>query len=302
MPEIIYAKLGASDAIALRQGDIVAIGASLDALAKIKDLIGPEVSDAAALNVPIGAAEVLVTSAEATGKELVEFRNADFVGQVAIHHIERGGVPLPLGLHVKLQRSDVLFVAGMKAGVDRFAATMGRIARASTSADLATLALGMVLGLALGAAGLGNAVGLLASGAIAAALSSRIGWLGRPSNAARDIVEKLGLVVFIAIVGIDAGTALGHLSAELALKMVAAGLLVSTLPPIAVWALGLHAMKMNAAILAGAVAGARSHAECAREAAEDMDSSVPWIGFPVAYAVSGVLLTLFGYAATVLSS
>jgi putative transport protein len=28
---------------------------------------------------------------------------------------------------------------------------------------------------------------------------------------------------------------------------------------------------------------------------------VPWIGFPVGYAVSGVLLTVFGYLAMVLS-
>jgi len=28
---------------------------------------------------------------------------------------------------------------------------------------------------------------------------------------------------------------------------------------------------------------------------------VPWIGFPVAYAISGVLLTVFGYFAMVLS-
>ena len=302
MPETIYAKLGACDSIALRQGDVVTIGASVEELAKIKDLIGPEVADAAALNVPIEAAEILVTNAEVAGKELAEFRNADFVGQVAIHHIERGGVPLPLGLHVKLRRSDVLFVAGMKAGVERFAAHVGRIAHANTSADLVTLALGMVLGLALGAAGLGNAAGLLTSGVIVAALSSRIGLLGRTPNAARDIVEKLGLVVFIAVVGIDAGTALTSLSAELSVKIVTAGLIVSTLPPLAAWAIGLHAMKINAAILAGTLAGARSNADCARETAEDMDSSVAWIGFPVAFAVSGVLLTLFGYAATVISS
>jgi len=28
---------------------------------------------------------------------------------------------------------------------------------------------------------------------------------------------------------------------------------------------------------------------------------VPWIGFPVGYAVSGVLLTVFGYFAMILS-
>jgi len=30
-------------------------------------------------------------------------------------------------------------------------------------------------------------------------------------------------------------------------------------------------------------------------------STVPWIGFPVAYAVSGILLTVFGYFAMVLA-
>jgi len=30
-------------------------------------------------------------------------------------------------------------------------------------------------------------------------------------------------------------------------------------------------------------------------------SSVPWLGFPVGYAVSGVLLTVFGYFAMMLA-
>ena len=39
----------------------------------------------------------------------------------------------------------------------------------------------------------------------------------------------------------------------------------------------------------GGVAGSRSHSGPAREAAKEIDSSVPWVGFPVGYAVSGVL-------------
>jgi len=31
------------------------------------------------------------------------------------------------------------------------------------------------------------------------------------------------------------------------------------------------------------------------------DLSVPWIGFPVGYAVSGILLTVFGYFAMLLA-
>jgi hypothetical protein len=49
------------------------------------------------------------------------------------------------------------------------------------------------------------------------------------------------------------------------------------------------------------VAGARSHSGPCREAAVEIQSSVPWIGFPVGYAVSGILLTVFGYFAMLLA-
>jgi putative transport protein len=39
----------------------------------------------------------------------------------------------------------------------------------------------------------------------------------------------------------------------------------------------------------------------AREASKETGSSVPWVGFPVRYVVLGVLLTVFGYFAMVLS-
>jgi putative transport protein len=56
-------------------------------------------------------------------------------------------------------------------------------------------------------------------------------------------------------------------------------------------------MKLNPAILMGAIAGARSHGAPARAAACELGSSVPWIGFPVAYAVSTLAVTVMGYVA-----
>jgi putative transport protein len=59
--------------------------------------------------------------------------------------------------------------------------------------------------------------------------------------------------------------------------------------------------KINPAVLMGGVAGARSHSGPCREAAVEIQSTVPWIGFPVGYAVSGILLTVFGYFAMILA-
>jgi putative transport protein len=225
--------------------------------------------------------------------------------------IERGGVPIPVGLGTKVQPFDVLFVTGLKSGIDKLAALAGKIARPSTATDLLTLAVGMIFGFLIGAitipiagskVGLGNAGGLLVSGVIVSSIVSRLRFFGNTPNAARNIIEDLGLIVFISIVGINAGAGLlTQLSGEVALKIVAAGFIVCTIPPILVWAIGYHWMKINPAVLMGGVAGARSHSGPAREAAKEIGSSVPWIGFPVGYAVSGVLLTVFGYLAMVMA-
>jgi putative transport protein len=87
----------------------------------------------------------------------------------------------------------------------------------------------------------------------------------------------------------------------LAANIFLAGFILCTIPPIIVWAIGYHVFKINAAVRMGGVAGARSHSGPAREASAEIGSSVPWIGFPVGYAVSGVLLTIFGNVAMVLS-
>ena len=304
-------KLGAADDLVLLKGDVIALGGRLEAMTQNMGLLGPEVPDSKALNVAIDQAEILVTNKEMVGKELQDFRKADFAGQVALRTIERGGVAIPIGLNTKVERFDVLYVSGMQSAVTKMAGMFGKIARPSTSTDLLTLALGMILGFLIGAisfplagskVGLGNAGGLLVSGIIVSSVASRLRFFGSTPNAARNILEDLGLVVFIAIVGVNAGAGLiSQLTGAVALYIFLAGFIVCTVPPILVWAIGYHWMKINPAILMGGVAGARSHSGPAREAAKEIGSSVPWIGFPVGYAVSGVLLTVFGYLAMVLS-
>jgi putative transport protein len=206
---------------------------------------------------------------------------------------------------------DILTVAGLQGAVNEAGRIFGRIARPSTSTDLLTLAVGMILGFLIGLVqfplfgskvGLGNAGGLLLSGVIVSSLVSRLRYFGNTPNAARNILEDLGLVVFVAIVGINAGNSLlAQLTGAIAVKIFIVGFIACSIPPFIVWAIGYHWMKINPAVLMGGVAGARSHSGPCREAAVEINSTVPWIGFPVGYAVSGVLLTIFGYLAMMLA-
>jgi putative transport protein len=299
----------ATDDLVLRENDVIALGGSLENLTSKMGIIGPEVSSKEVLNIPLDAAEILVTNREAEKLTLEHYRE-EYGGQVQAVKIERAGNPIPLGSLSKLQRFDVITVAGLAPGVQRLAAFLGKVTRPSTATDLLTLSVGMILGFLIGminvpvgsfSVGLGNAGGLLLSGIAVSSLVSRVRFFGNTPNAARNILEDLGLITFICIVGLNAGaTLLEQLTGSIALGIFLAGFIASTIPPFVTWAIGYHIFKINPAVLMGGVAGARSHSGPAREAAKEIDSTVPWIGFPVGYAVSGVLLTVFGYFAMIL--
>jgi putative transport protein len=302
--------LGASPDLVMQAGDVVALGGKMEDMTANMGLLGSEVHDAKALAIPLDQAEILVTEKGVVGKELKEFGQEDFAGQLQVVRMERGGVPYPVGAETKLQRLDLISVAGLRSAVEKAAAVFGKVARPSTATDLLTLSVGMILGLLIGGinvpvgsfkVGLGNAGGLLLSGIFVSSVVSRVRFFGSTPNAARNILEDLGLVTFVGIVGINAGASLlAQLTGVVALKIFLVGFIACTIPPFVTWALGFHLFKVNPAVLMGGVAGARSHSGPCREAAKEIGSSVPWVGFPVGYAVSGVLLTVFGYFAMIL--
>jgi putative transport protein len=110
----------------------VALGGRLEDLTANMGLLGPEVPDAKALNIPLDQAEILVTEKAVEFRALKEFRHEDFAGQLQLLKIERGGVPILVGLDTTLQRFDVLFVAGLKSAVDKVAGAMGSSSSASS--------------------------------------------------------------------------------------------------------------------------------------------------------------------------
>jgi putative transport protein len=303
--------LGAASDERLRLGDVIALGGRHEAMTAKMGLIGPEVSDRAALDFPLDRADVLVTHKEILKKTREEWRALPGADQIQVVALERSGAPIPIGRDTRLQMMDIVTVVGVKDAVGKIGAAFGRVIRPSTATDLLTLSLGMILGFLIGAIqfpafgasiGLGNAGGLLVSGVIVSSLASRLRFFGNTPAAARNVLEDLGLIVFVAIVGINAGNSLlAQLTGVLALKIFLVGFVACSVPPIIVWAIGWHVFKMNAAVLMGGVAGARSHSGPCREAAVEIQSNVPWIGFPVAYALSGILLTVFGYFAMLLA-
>jgi putative transport protein len=127
------------------------------------------------------------------------------------------------------------------------------------------------------------------------------GFGGPFPEAARKLLEDLGLSVFIAILGLTSGTGVVQaISSGSVLPIAVSGLIVGLAPPIVAWVFGLYVLKMNSALLLGAVAGGTASAAGLNAAQESAQSTVPAIAYPVAFAVGNILLTVLSYVLAVM--
>jgi putative transport protein len=180
------------------------------------------------------------------------------------------------------------------------------VVRASVSTDIVTLALGVSAGSLLGAVtiplgglklAVGSAVGLLLVGIVLSILRTRQPGLGGPfPEPARQLLEDLGLNIFVVVMGLNAGSGvIKALSAGAVGPILIGTLVVGFVPAIIAWVVGAFAFKMNGALLLGALAGGRCNSAGMRAAQEASRSNVPALSYPVTFALSNVVLTVMTY-------
>jgi putative transport protein len=71
--------------------------------------------------------------------------------------------------------------------------------------------------------------------------------------------------------------------------------IVGFIPMTVAWFIGIHALKLNSALLLGAVCGARQDAAGLKVVQERFESSVPAVAFALPYTVSTLVFTVYGY-------
>jgi putative transport protein len=301
--------LAPADDLTLCEGDTVALYGTIPRLLAAGPEIGPEVD----------APQLLERARQTVDLVMGDFVSGQTLGQLAktvghglyLNAMFRGGQSLPFGLDVQVQKGDVLRVTGGRERIAELEQKGIRIVRPSLSTDMVTLGLGLTFGALLGAlsVSIGSAklalsasVGLLVLGIALSSLRTRNPALGGPfPEPARQLLEDLGLSVFVAILGLNAGAGVIHAVQTGGLLPIIVGcFVVGLVPPLIGWVLGLYALKMNSALLLGAVAGASCNAAGMRASQETSRSTVPAISYPVAFAISNVLFTLLTYAATII--
>ncbi|MGH9320986.1 MAG: aspartate-alanine antiporter, partial [Vicinamibacteria bacterium] len=197
----------------------------------------------------------------------------------------------------------LLRLAGAERDVERAARAIGYVERPSSETDVVFVGLGILLGGLVGA--LTWKVGelplsLTASGG-ALVMGLVFGWLrsvrptfGRIPEPALWVFDTIGLAVFIAVVGLNAGPSFVAGLRATGASLLLVGFVVAVLPHATALLFGRYVLKMNPVILLGACAGAGTVTAALRAIQDEAGSKLPVLGYTVPYAIGNILLTAWG--------
>jgi putative transport protein len=269
--------------------------------------IGVEVDDPGLLDITAQILDVVVTNKAMAGKTLRELAESsegqrDFRA-IYLRKLMRGGREMPFTPGTKVDRGDVLQLAGPKSAIELAAKHIGYADRVTERTDMLFMGLGIVIGALVGALSieiggvplsLSTSGGALIAGLVCGWLRSVNATFGRIPGPALWVFNNVGLNTFIAVVGISAGPGFVAGLQENGLGLFVSGIIVTTVPFVVMLYVGKYLFKMHPGILLGACAGARTTTAALGAIEEAAKSKVPALGYTVTYAVGNTLLIIWG--------
>ena len=285
-----------------QSGDLVAVVGTQSAHEHALEIFGPEIFDQELLERSIETKTIVLSKGACEGKTIAEL-NFTVEDHCMLLRLTRAGMDLPRRPDLIMRRGDILVFSGTKFHLKTLADRIGFAESRWQETDLVTFAFGIALGLLIGIPsitiggtriGLGLAGGVLVSGLIFGMLHSRNYLFGRLPAAARSILMELGLLLFIVGVAVNAGTTIVETFLIAGVKLVILGAAVTIVPVLVCFFVGRYLLRMNTALLLGAVTGSMTSTGALQQVNSSAQSTLPTLGYVGAYAFANVLLAIAG--------
>ena len=293
--------------LGLKPGDRVVVSARRGAFLRAERDIGPEIDDPELLSVPIKSLAVVVTRADVNGTTLGALARDAQAHGVYVESLQRSGQSLPREPWTVLQRGDILRIIGAPDHVERAARHIGYVERDPSATDITFLVGGICAGILLGLLkldaggvilGLGMSGSILVIGLLAGWARSRYPVLGTIPEPAQRLLMDVGLIVFIAVIGLHAGPhavdAYRKSGGSFFASILVAGMIVTIVPLAVGLVVARYWLGMSPLMSLGSLAGAQTCMPGLNALREVSGSSVVSLAYTVPYAVGNILLTVAG--------
>lgn len=280
--------------------ELLVVCAEADAEA-IKAFIGPEVEaewDREKDEVQhFVSRRIIVTRPEMNGKTLGKMHFSSVYG-VNVTRISRQGMDIFAGRNHHFQVGDKILVVGPEENVNRVAEIMGNSVKRLDAPNIATIFVGIMVGIIFGSLPFAIPgmpvplkLGIAGGPLIIAILIGRFGYRMKlvtyTTTSANMMLREIGLVLFLASVGIKAGAGFWDTVVQGdGLKYVGCGFLITVIPIFIIGTIARLKFKFNYFTIMGMLAGtytdppalAYANASCSKEA--------PAVGYSTVYPLS----------------
>ena len=280
--------------------ELLVVCAEADAEA-IKAFIGPEVEaewDCEKDEVQhFVSRRIIVTRPEMNGKTLGKMHFSSVYG-VNVTRISRQGMDIFAGRNHHFHVGDKILVVGPEENVNRVAEIMGNSVKRLDAPNIATIFVGIMVGIIFGSLPFAIPgmpvplkLGIAGGPLIIAILIGRFGYRMKlvtyTTTSANMMLREIGLVLFLASVGIKAGAGFWDTVVQGdGLKYVGCGFLITIIPILIIGTIARLKFKFNYFTIMGMLAGtytdppalAYANASCSKEA--------PAVGYSTVYPLS----------------
>ena len=246
---------------------------------------------------PLVSKRILITNPNINGKTLASLHFSSVHG-VNVTRVTRHGMDLFASTGLPLQVGDRIMVVGPEDAVERVASKMGNSIRRLNAPNIATIFVGIILGLIFGSLpfaipGMPVPVklGLAGGPLIVAILIGRYGYkihlVTYTTTSANMMLREIGLVLFLASVGIKAGA--GFVETVIqgdGLLYVLTGFLITIIPILIVGPIARIRYNFNYFTIAGMIAGTYTDPPALAYANSICSKEAPALGYSTVYPLS----------------
>lgn len=286
------------------RGDQLFIVCAEDDAEAIIAFIGPKIEvDWEKQDTPMVSRRILVTQSNMNGKTLGEMHFSSMYG-VNVTRVNRSGMDLFANRNLTLQVGDRVMVVGPQDAVERVAAKMGNSLKRLDHPNIVTIFVGIFVGILFGSLpimvpGMPTPVklGLAGGPLIVSILVGRFGYKVRlvtyTTMSANLMLREIGIVLFLASVGIKAGGNFVQTVVEGdGLLYVGCGVLITVIPLLIMGTIARLRCKLNYFTLMGLIAGSYTDPPALAYSNQTSGNDAPAVGYSTVYPLSMFLRIL----------
>lgn len=236
----------------------------------------------------------VVTHRGLNGKRLGELHMRQLYG-VNVSRVIRGDIKLLASHSLRLQYGDRVTIVGKREDVDSAEHFFGNSVKTLEEPNIGSIFLGIILGLAVGtipiaipgmssSVRLGIAGGPILMGIIVGALGPRMHFISYTTRSASLMLRKLGLSLYLACLGLDAGTDfLETVVRPEGLTWIGIGFVLTIVPVLLVGLIALRTKKFDFGTICGILCGSMANPMALGYADDTIKDDTPSISYATVY-------------------